>query len=99
MARKKEDRDAYERFHGKEPRGIIRLEVDTLKSFPKNLVFLGEAVEIVYRCNKLHGGGDGRMAYYKHKFSKGTLLCTDRKMKQLYVVGKKLKVTAAGIEN
>lgn len=97
MARKKEE--AYREFHGKEPRGLIRLEVDTLRGFPKNLIFLGEAIEIVYKCNKENGGGDGRMAHYKHKFSKGTLLCTDRKMKQLYVVGPKLKVTSAGIEN
>lgn len=99
MAHRKADHDALERFQGRPARGVIRLNVDTLKGFPKNLIFLGEAIEIVYRCDKRNGGGDGRQAYYKHKFSKGTLLCTDRKMKQLYVVGQKLKVTAAGIEN
>jgi hypothetical protein len=99
MPRKKEDTETYEVFHGKPPRGVIKLEVDTLKGFPKNLIFLGEAIQIVYKCNKVHGGGDGRMAMYKHKFSKGTLVCTDKKMKQLYIVGKKLKVTSAGIEN
>lgn len=99
MASRRKDADAYEKFHGKEPQGIITLSVDTLRGFPKNLVCLGEAIKIVYKCNKRNGGGDGRMAFYKHSFSKGTLICTDRKMKQLYIVGKKLKITSAGIEN
>ena len=95
----KKEKDAYAKFHGHTPRSRISLEVTTAKGFPKRLVFLAEAHSIVYRSDKKNGGGDGRSALYEHKFSKGTLLCTDPAMRQLYIVGKKLKVTDRGIEN
>lgn len=93
------EKKAFKDFHGREPQRRIELSVETMKGFPKKLVFLAEAHSIVYRSDKLNGGGDGTRALYEHKFSKGTLLCTDAKMKQLYVVGQKLKITSRGIEN
>ena len=86
----------YETFHGKAPRrkGGVDLHV------PKELVLLGEAVAVEYRCNKLNGGGDGTKAVYRHKFDKGAILAMDEtKRVQLYIIGNKIKVTDAGIEH
>jgi hypothetical protein len=66
---------------------------------PKQLVFLGKAIEIVYESDKFNGGGDGKPCYYKHKFHKDDILCTDQDGKQLYVLGSKLTVEDRGIVN
>lgn len=67
---------------------------------PKGMVILGEVVAVEYQTDKLNGGGDGTMATYRHKFDRGSVLCADEKMKhQLYIIGKKIKVTSAGIEH
>ena len=84
----------YEQFHGKDPRSVKS------KNFhvPKKLVYLGDAVAIEYRCDKLNGGGDGKKATYRHKFDPGAILCMDETGKgQLYVLGGKIKVDDAGI--
>lgn len=94
MAKKGEN--AFIMFHGKRP------TEKRAASFyvPKNLIRLGTAVEVVYRCSKRNGGGDGRMMEYIHKFSPGTVLYMDeRRGKMLYIKGSRLKVTDAGIEN
>lgn len=89
-------RSKYFSFHGRNPkrRSSVRL------SFPErgdSLVFLGEARSIVYACDKLHGGGDGKFAEYEHKFSKGTRLYTDALGRMLYVFGPRMKVQEPGI--
>lgn len=87
---------AYQDFHGHSPRGKRTFNFHT----PKGLVILGRAVEIVYECDKLNGGGDGKKAPYRHKFGKGVLLCMDERARgQLYIVGSKIVVTDAGIEH
>lgn len=87
---------AYETFHGKRAKTI------TATSFhvPKYLVYLGDAVEIVYRIDKRNGGGDGVFADYKHTFKPGTKLYMDeRKKKILYISGNKMYVNERGIVN
>jgi subtilase family serine protease len=83
----------YEKFHGKQAQeiGEIKFEV------PKTFVYLGDAIEIVYKCNKKNGGGDGKMSEYAHKCGKGNILCTDENGKNLYIFGSKQKITERGI--
>lgn len=96
MQKKSQASRAYETFHGKRPRKIVPGNFHV----PSHLILLGDAVEIVYRCDKLNGGGDGTKAEYIHKFSKGTKVYMDeRKGKIIYIAGSKLKVTRAGIVN
>lgn len=88
--------DGYKRFWGRNP------EHRTPATFhdPKRLTFLGRAVAIEYECDKIHGGGDGTRAVYRHIFGPSTLLCMDERNKeQLYILGARLKVTRGGIEN
>lgn len=90
-----EDRD-YEQFHGKPPTRTSGYDLHV----PKKLILLGDAVAVEYRCNKLHGGGDGKQAIYRHKFEKGSILAMDeRKRRQLYILGPRITVTEAGIEH
>ena len=86
-------RDLYRSFHGRDPRGIREANFRD----PRALVYLGDAVEIVYRCNKLNGGGDGKKAEYLHEFSPGTKLFTDEKGKMLFIMGKRLTIKESGI--
>jgi hypothetical protein len=63
-------------------------------------VCLGEAVAIEYACDKNNGGGDGTMAVYRHEFETPVKLFMDTtRRRQLYIIGSKVKVTDAGIEN
>lgn len=88
--------DKYHEFHGKEARGGRRANVPLGRS----LVRLGRAVEIVYECDKLHGGGNGRKNRFVHKFETPVYLYTNSQgRKVLMLIGEQLKVTDAGIEN
>lgn len=87
---------AYRMFHGKPPRKVEELFIH----YPKQLTLLGDAVAIEYRTNKLHGGGDGKTHVWRHEFKKGAKVCMDEKCKsQLYIIGERIRVTDAGIEN
>lgn len=89
-------KDKFYEFWGKAPKKIYKEKFHD----PKQLIYIGNAVEIVYRSNKFHGGGDGTMAEYKHRFKNGVKLYMDERGKiQLYIKGAKLKVTNRGIEN
>lgn len=86
----------YRAFHGRAP----RRRLNTTREFPDtgdDLIQLGDAKSIVYACDKLHGGGDGKFAEYEHKFSRGTRLYTDAPGQTLYVFGPKMKVQEPGI--
>lgn len=86
----------YREFHGHEPRFVEEYGFN----IPKKLIILGKAVAIEYKTDKINGGGDGKMAVYRHKFDTPCYVCMDETGKrQLYVIGSKLKVTKAGIEN
>jgi hypothetical protein len=62
-------------------------------------VFLGKAVAIEYRCNKLNGGGDGKQAIYRHVFETPSAVCMDETgRKQLYIIGPQITVDADGIK-
>lgn len=87
---------SYQAFHGHNPRNVTRVDLHV----PKQLVRLGRAIAVEYECDKLHGGGDGRKNIFRHVFSRGTVLAMDERAKgQLYIIGDRLKVTAAGIEH
>ncbi len=87
---------AYEQFHGRKPRNFRRTRFHD----PKNLTWLGYAHAVEYVSNKINGGGDGTWAIYRHRFKMGAELFMDeRKRRQLYIVGDKIKVTDRGIEN
>ncbi len=67
---------------------------------PKTLIFLGQAVAVVYLANKKHGGGNGTLIEYTHEFETPVDLFMDETGKtQLYLIGKKVVVTDNGIEN
>ena len=86
----------YFEFHGHKPRYIRKTDFHV----PKGLVILGKAVAVEYYTDKLHGGGDGKKAVYRHDFETPALLCMDeRGKKQLYIIGGRVKITDAGIEN
>lgn len=86
----------YRQFHGHAPRVRGSVWIDT----PEGLVRLGRAVAIEYECDKLNGGGDGQKAVYRHEFKRGAYLYMDEKAaRQLYIIGDRIKVTDAGIEN
>lgn len=89
-------KEKYYRFHGKNPPRTRKKEFHV----PKNLLILGKAHAIEYECDKLHGGGDGKKAVYRHVFETPAYVCMDeREGKQLYIIGGRIKVTEAGIEN
>lgn len=84
----------YEQFHGHP----VKFKKNHNLHVPTDLVILGRAVAIEYESDKLNGGGDGKKAIYRHKFSPNTLLCCDEKGKrQLYILGSKLYVNDRGI--
>ena len=86
----------FRRFHG---RPAARVQVGGFYD-PKSLIYLGQAVAIVYKSDKLHGGGDGKMADYMHEFeTPAALFMDERAGKQLYILGPQIKVTTHGIEN
>jgi hypothetical protein len=90
-------RKAYHAFHGRRVRRVKKIRYDNPKS---PLICLGEAVAIEYACDKLHGGGDGKLAVYRHCFTTPVKVFMDQtKKRQLYIIGERLKVTDAGIEN
>lgn len=95
MVRKNELKK-YKAFHGEGPTKIYQKKIN----IPEKLIFLGYAHKIEYISNKFNGGGDGKTAIYVHKFQRGTKLFMDEKgEKQLYIMGKNLKVREAGIIN
>lgn len=86
----------YREFHGRD----VRYNEDFSFHIPENFIILGRAVAIEYRTDKLNGGGDGKSAVYRHKFETPAVVCQDETGKrQLYILGEKIKVTSAGIEN
>jgi len=96
LARNYQGARAYEKFWGRHPRYTSRVKWNP----PKQLIYLGKAVSIIYENNKFNGGGDGKVAHYKHDFETPCFLYMDQTAKrQLYIIGNRLKVTEAGIEN
>lgn len=85
----------YEEFHGRRVSNVD----DVNFHIPRKLVLLGKAVAIEYECDKYNGGGDGKKAVYRHEFETPSMVCMDETgRKQLYIVGRELKVTERGIE-
>ena len=86
----------YEKFWGRRVRSASKRKVH----IPSTLISLGNAVAIEYLSDKWNGGGDGRKAIYRHKFSPGTKLYMDETGKrQLYIMGSRLRVGEPGIIN
>lgn len=90
-------RRGYKAFHGHRVRKVKQVRFDVPEP---PLICLGDAIAIEYACDKLNGGGDGAYAVYRHEFETPVRLFMDQSQKrQLYIIGEKLKVTDAGIEN
>lgn len=85
----------YEDFHGKPVKRIGTIKFHE----PKALVHLGQAISIVYKCDKKNGGGTGRPEYFEHEFSRGVQLFTDETGNRLFIMGGKLSVKKSGINN
>lgn len=86
----------YRQFHGRSKAPLTRMHFHV----PKTLIYLGEAVSIVYLSNKKNGGGDGKPCEYEHEFETSVSLYMDeRGAIQLYLVGKQVHVTEDGIVN
>jgi len=86
----------YNQFHGHRPRKYYR----TRFHIPISLIRLGKVTRIEYESDKNNGGGDGRLTTYYHDHNSPVYLYMDETgKKQLYLIGSKLKVTRAGIEN
>ena len=86
----------FEEFHGREATGVKGFNFHV----PRKLIYLGEATAIEYRCNKLHGGGDGKKATYRHEFKPGSILCMDEVGgRQLFIFGARIRVDSAGIRH
>jgi hypothetical protein len=88
--------ELYRAFHGR------RKAPWTAREFhiPRALIFLGQAVSIVYLSNKRNGGGDGKLCEYEHEFETPVDLYMDERGKhQLYLLGRRLVVTSDGIQN
>ncbi len=88
--------ELYRAFHGR------RKAPWTTRHFhiPKALIFLGQAISIVYLSNKKNGGGDGKLCEYVHDFETPVDLYMDERGKmQLYLLGRQLTVTQDGIQN
>jgi hypothetical protein len=85
--------EIFEAFHGHLASMVKKISFNQ----PEGLVLLGEAIAVEYRCAKFNGGGDGKLATYRHECGRGNLLCTDEEGKQLYILGSKQKITHRGI--
>jgi hypothetical protein len=89
-------RRKYEEFHGRP----VRYVKDVRINVPEKLIRLGRATAIEYECSKFNGGGDGKRAVYRHEFETPCDLAMDESgRRQLYIIGHRLRVTEAGIEN
>lgn len=86
----------YQAFHGKKYPTKVQ---STFFHVPENLILLGRAVDITYESDKLNGGGTGRKELFRHAFSRSSMLYTDEKGKQLYILGPALTVKSPGIIN
>lgn len=93
----KTGRNLFWQFWGKSPNRKVKKKFHD----PKELIFLGRAVRIEYLSDKKHGTRyPGEKAVYYHDFTSPVALCMDEKAGgQLYLMGKKIKVTENGIEN
>jgi len=86
----------YNEFHGHAPRKYYK----TRFHIPISLIRLGRVTRIEYESDKNNGGGDGTKAIYYHDHTSPVFVYMDETgKKQLYLIGQKLKVTRAGIEN
>lgn len=86
----------YEAFHGHGVRKRTSIKIPDLRQ----LVCLGDAVEIVYRSDKSNGGGDGKRAEYMHKFKAGAKLYCDASGNTVLLIhGPKIIVREPGIIN
>jgi len=88
--------ELYQAFHGRMPGNK---EVTPFYD-PASLIALGRAVAVIYECKKENGGGDGRLNRFIHEFeTPAGLFMDERGGRQLYILGPKIIVTDAGIEN
>lgn len=69
----------------------------TLPRFPREWEDLGPAESILYESDKVNGGGTGRAELFRHEFSPGANAY--RAGDLVAIVGKRIRVDAAGVRN
>ena len=69
----------------------------SLPTLPTSWEDLGPAVSILYESDKVNGGGTGRPELFRHEFSPGATAY--RVGGFLAIVGKRIRVDAAGVRN
>lgn len=84
----------FRRFHGRNPSRAAKVFIP----FPKAVIYLGEAIALEYRSDKLAPAlGDGpksrKTRTYRHKTGRGVKFYTDPKGRVLFVTGGRFKVT------
>lgn len=82
-----------ERFTGRDHDGR-RWSLPTL---PETWDDLGPALSILYESDKVNGGGTGRPELFRHEFSPGATAY--RAGDLVAIVGKRIRVDAAGVRN
>ena len=83
----------YEAFRGYRPRRVTQKRVEPVLE----LVELAQPEYITYFSDKFHGGGDGKMAAYKHKFGKRVKMYCTPDGKMLVIMGAGMSVQKRGI--
>lgn len=78
----------FREFHGRRPDRATKIDLP----FPRSVVFLGEAVAVEYRSDKL-ALGSRKTRTYRHKFGRGVKIYADPEGSTLYVKGGRFKVT------
>lgn len=82
----------YRAFHGRNPRKIRHLRTPDTSEF----IFLANPEILTYASDKFNGGGDGRKAFYSHRFGAKAKIFCNPSGTVLFITG--IKVTARGIQ-
>lgn len=87
----------YFDFNGFSHKEVAETEAIDFSEFSE--VPFSRALSITYESKKLHGGGDGQIAHYDHKFGKSVYLWTNETNSVYLLGGGNLVVTERGIVN
>jgi hypothetical protein len=86
-------KEMFQKFHQFDPEKFVRVKIKS-RQIPKQLVVLGQLVDIAYSSDKWH---KGKKVNYIHKFQQRPYLAVSPGGDQLFIVGGKYKVKAEGI--
>jgi hypothetical protein len=88
-------RARYFNFNGRKSTQVAEIETPDFRGCE----YFSKAISCLYSSDKTHGGGDGNLCEYRHKY--GTTVHLWKKSdNSLYIIGgKNLRVTSRGIEH